>query len=202
MLRRIEKYTRQSQTHAPLPSKEDMLAARRQRLIERMQVWLGRGRYKNELEMVNQLAAKGHDPLEIAAAALRIVRENEKQAAIEHIGAVRAQTARRDRQPSRRKRDKGRGAKRARTNWSSKRSHEAGMVRLSLDKGRSHGLRPGDVVGTLAHHADIPGKVIGAIHIQDHSTLVDVPEQFVDQVLSKNGNYRLRSKEVIVVKRA
>jgi ATP-dependent RNA helicase DeaD len=76
------------------------------------------------------------------------------------------------------------------------------MVRLSLDKGRSHGLRPSDVVGTIAHHADIPGKVIGAIRIQDERAFVDVPVQFVDQVLAKNGVYRLRSKEMMLVERA
>jgi ATP-dependent RNA helicase DeaD len=66
------------------------------------------------------------------------------------------------------------------------------MVRLSLNMGRTHGIRPNDVVGTIAFHADIPGHTIGKIHIQDKFTLVDVPEKFVPQVLAKNGNYRIR----------
>ena len=76
------------------------------------------------------------------------------------------------------------------------------MVRLSLDKGRADGIRPGEVVGTLAYHANIPGKVIGAISIQDSQTFVDVPEQFVDKVLAKEGNYRLRNNTQISVERA
>jgi ATP-dependent RNA helicase DeaD len=76
------------------------------------------------------------------------------------------------------------------------------MVRLSLNKGRSDGVRPGEVVGTLAYHANIPGRVIGAISIQDKQTFVDVPEQFVEQVLAKNGKYRLRNKEPLQVEMA
>ena len=204
MLRRIEGYTRQKQTKANLPSKSEIQKKRKMQIVERMEVWLNRGRYKNELEMVNEMVEAGHDPLEIAAAAMRIVRESEKQRPIESIGEVREWNSRRDpsgSRNSRNNRDKGRGRKSVRENFSTKRSHEAGMVRLNLDKGRSDGLRPSDVVGAIAHHANIPGKVIGAIHIQDQQTMVDVPEQFVDQVLSKNGTYRLRT-EVIAVERA
>jgi len=207
MLRRIEGYTRQKQTKANLPSKSEIQKKRKRQIVERMEVWLNRGRYKNELEMVNELVEAGHDPIEIAAAAMRIVRESEKQRPIESIGEVREWNSRRDPRGSRSSRnarynrDKGRGRKHVRENFSSKHSHESGMVRLNLDKGRTHGLRPSDVVGAIAHHANIPGKVIGAIHIQDQQTMVDVPEQFVDQVLSKNGTYRLR-KEVMAVERA
>jgi len=44
--------------------------------------------------------------------------------------------------------------------------------------------------------------VIGAISIQDQNTFVDVPENVVDKVLAKNGDYRLRDKTKIVVERA
>ncbi len=191
LLRRIEKYTRQPQTQAELPTTEDIQRRRRERTMERMEVWLRRGRYQREREMVDALVAKGHDPLDVAAAALRLIREGENQRPIESISAVRPSASRpRARRDERRPRNVGR------------RSHESGMVRLSLDKGRAHGLRPADVVGTLAHHASIPGKVIGAIRIQDTCTFVDVPEEFVDQVLAKNGSYRLRSRETLQVERA
>jgi ATP-dependent RNA helicase DeaD len=70
------------------------------------------------------------------------------------------------------------------------------MVRLNLNLGRIHGIRPNDVVGTIAFHADIPGHTIGKIHIQDKFTLVDVPEKFAARVLAKNGNYRIRQQMV------
>ena len=72
------------------------------------------------------------------------------------------------------------------------------MVRLSLSAGKTDGLRVNDVVGTIAFHADIPGSTIGAIHIQDDRTLVDVPQQFAEQVLAKTGNYRVRKKRLSI----
>ncbi|MBT3338988.1 MAG: DEAD/DEAH box helicase [Anaerolineae bacterium] len=210
MLNRIEGYTRQKMTKAELPSKADIMNARKKQIVERMEVWLRRGRFKNELELVNQLVEAGHDPLEIAAASMRIVRESENQRPVETIGEVREWNSRRDPRGSRNSRfsggprDKGRGSsKRTRSSFSSRKSHEQGMARMVLDKGRSDGVSPSDVVGTIAYHANIPGKSLGAIHIQDQQTFVDVPEQFVDQVLAKNGNYRLRkNKEIMTVEKA
>jgi ATP-dependent RNA helicase DeaD len=54
------------------------------------------------------------------------------------------------------------------------------------------------VVGALAYHADIPGATIGKIHIQDNQTYVDVPEQFVGQVLDKKTKYTFRKKTFTV----
>ena len=85
--------------------------------------------------------------------------------------------------------------------FKSNQSHEAGMVRLTLNAGKTHGLRPADVVGTIAYNADIPGRTIGAIKIRADHTIVDVPEQFVSQVLAKNGDYQVR-KQRITIERA
>ena len=64
-----------------------------------------------------------------------------------------------------------------------------------------HGVRPGDVVSTIAYHADIPGHAIGKIFIQDHHTVVDVPERFVTQVLAKAHNFRI-NRQTMTVERA
>lgn len=200
MLRRIESYTRQKQTKSELPTKDAILQKRRDKLAERMKVWLTRGRYSNEMLIVEKMVEAGHNPMDIAAAALRVVREKDKEQAVENIAKVNEWKS----HPNRdyKKHNKGRGKKRSRASFASRKSHEAGMVRLSLDKGRADGVRPGEVVGTLAYHAKISGKVIGAISIQDDHTFVDVPEQFVEKVLEKNGSYRLRNKTKVRVERA
>lgn len=79
-------------------------------------------------------------------------------------------------------------------------SHESGMVRLSMSIGKSHGVRPSDIVGAIAYHADIPGNTIGKIYIEDQHTLVDVPEQYVEQVLAKKGKYNIRKQPFTVEK--
>jgi ATP-dependent RNA helicase DeaD len=72
------------------------------------------------------------------------------------------------------------------------------MVRLVLNAGKAQGVRPGDVVGTIAFHADIPGSTLGAILIEGQNTYVDVPEKFVNQVLDKTGRYQIHRQPVTV----
>ena len=75
------------------------------------------------------------------------------------------------------------------------------MVRLSMSKGKVDGVRPNDVVGTIAFHTNIPGRVIGRISIEKEQTLVDIPEQFVPQVLENTSKYTIH-KEPVKVERA
>jgi len=77
-------------------------------------------------------------------------------------------------------------------------SHELGMVRLSLNIGKEHGIRPNDIVGALAYHADIPGRSIGKIYIENTNTFVDVPEEFIGQILDKKKNYMIRKQKFTV----
>jgi ATP-dependent RNA helicase DeaD len=155
---------------------------------------------------VEVLVAEGHDPVRIAAAALKMGREEEKQRPIEAISEVNA-----DRKGNRRTRKNGshngkgknhrKQAQRRREDEADV-SHEAGMVRLSLGKGRKHGIRPGEVVGTIAARADIPGYSIGRIVIRSQDTLVDVPEEYVSRVLGQTGSYHLREHRNVTIERS
>ncbi|MBN2549732.1 MAG: DEAD/DEAH box helicase [Anaerolineales bacterium] len=216
-LRRLEGFTKQTIARASLPSEEDILKQREGQLLKQMETWLGRARYQRERELVMRLVEAGHDPLEIASAALKIARAEEKQRPIAPISEVQTARQRRDRRelrttPGRGSRpDRGEWAQAGRSNPArrdhpSRResasyetaSHEKGMIRLTISQGRVHGIRPNDVVGTIAFHANIPGYTIGKIHIHDHHTLVDVPEQFLAQVLTNNGSYRINKQPVSV----
>ena len=75
-------------------------------------------------------------------------------------------------------------------------------MRLSINKGRKHGIRPNDIVGAIARHADIPGSAIGKIHIEDKHSLVDVPEELVTQVLAANGEVFIRRLPVYLQRAA
>ena len=88
-LSRIEGYTKQQISLAEMPTEKDIHERRENKLIEKMAVWLERDRCKREQEIVEELVAAGHDPIKVAAAALKIARVEEKQRPIEKIGEVR-----------------------------------------------------------------------------------------------------------------
>ena len=194
-LRRIEGYVKHKLTRATLPSVEDIQAFREKQLVERMLVWLRRGRCRRERELVETLAAEGHDPIEVAAAALKLARAEEKQRPIYPVGEVQENNRSRRGGPSRS--NNGRRRYNSGNSNGNGRSHEKGMVRLVMNMGKSQGIRPNDVVGTIAYHADIPGRAIGAIRIQDQQTLVDVPQELVAQVLSSDS-YKIRKTAVTI----
>ena len=200
-LREVEALTKQPLTKMEIPSIGDIHRHRENQVVENMKIWLGRGRYKRELEMVQELITAGHDPLNIAAAAIKIARADEKQRPIAEISEVKAEP--------RKKVESGKwGANERRErphSGDNKRrrgadSHEEGMVRLKINKGKMHGIRPSDIVGTIAFHANIPGYTIGKIRIEDRVTFVDIPEDVIEQVMKQNGNYRIGKEKFALAK--
>ena len=189
-LRRIESCTKQAITSCSLPSAEDMYALREQQLGEKVLVWLRRGRFSREREMVTALAAEGYDPLEIAAAALKLARTEEKQRPIEEIGKTPKWQQQSNRSAGNRYGGKNRNHGRG--------THESGMVRLTFPSGKGDGILPNHVVGSISRNADIPGSVIGKIRILDQETFVDVPEEYVGKVLGMNGSFRIGNKKMSV----
>jgi ATP-dependent RNA helicase DeaD len=214
-LRRIEVFTRQKFLRATLPSVEDIMKRRSTQLTEQVTVWLKRGRINRERAIVDELVALGHDPLDVAAAALKLARGDEKQRTIAPVGAVEEIEETRGKRFNREPR---RGTYRAENralpsssrsfsrasskstprHRSGKDSHERGMVRLTLNVGTTHGISPSDLVGTIAYHADIPGNAIGKIHIENQKSFVDVPEALLPQVMKQVGKYKIRKQVVNV----
>jgi ATP-dependent RNA helicase DeaD len=203
-LREVEALTKQPVTKMELPTKEDILKHREGKLIETLKVWLGRARYKRELEIVNQLVAEGFDPIIIAGAALKMARGDEKQRPIAEVGEVKYDRTKMERGARERREPRDRRERPERGDRSTRRggdtSHEEGMVRLRAKVGKVHGVRPNDVVGTIAYHADIPGYTIGKIRIEPKVTFVDIPEESLEKVLSKNDEYRIGKHKFVLEK--
>jgi ATP-dependent RNA helicase DeaD len=204
-MREVEALTKQTVTKMELPTVADIHRHREGKVVENLKIWLGRGRYKRELEMVQELIEAGHDPLNIAAAAIKIARADEKQRPIAEVGEVKSDyRSEKQYKPKNAGRETfGRREIPIKSPSNRRRgdaSHEEGMVRLKINKGKSSGIRPNDIVGTIAFHANIPGYTIGKIRIEDTFTFVDIPEDLLDQVMKQNGNYRIGKDKISLVK--
>src|SRR5688572_1366201 len=183
-MREVEALTKQVVTKMELPTTAEIIRHRETQTVENLKIWLGRGRFKRELEMVQELIDGGHDPLNIAAAAIKIARADEKQRPIAEVSDVKVDLSRKP------ERDFGRGGIKGykRGESASKRdfgpgkrefgkkprrdAHEEGMVRLKINKGKDNNVRPSDIVGQIAFHANIPGYTIGKIRIEEKITFV------------------------------
>ena len=68
------------------------------------------------------------------------------------------------------------------------------MTRLFLSLGKTHGVMAKEIVGMLYREAGLPDGCLGRISLFPKHSLVDVPEQFVGQVIERTRNARLRGR--------
>ena len=167
-LKKIERYTKRSIHVDSLPTEADVRARRDAKLREQVAERVEASDWDRERDIIHALMNEGHDPVDIAAAMLK---------------------AARNRSP---KKEKKTASERVRD------SHEDGMVRLKLNTGKRQGTRPGQVVGTIAGGSGMPGSAIGKIDIGGTHTMIDIPAQYVDQVIAKSGMYKIGSRRVRV----
>ncbi len=190
-LHRIEQYTRRQITQAQLPTTAQVLGRRDDLFIDRLADQMNVGQMTREQALVERLVTAGCDPMDIAAAAIQLARSEEAQRPIAEIKVVQDTPRRPERAVRARSEKPQRGEPHPRRH-----GQEPGMVRLSLNVGKAHQLRPGEIVGAIASTANIPGKAIGAIEICNSQTFVDVAEKHVSRVLDKMRHWKLRGQSI------
>ncbi len=220
-LKQIETFTHQAMKECRVPTREDIMARRDERFLIRLTEQLSDNKNNHERALIAKLEETSFDLVEIAAAAMRLARQGEKNNPLDEIfsPAIETRPARsfggRDGKFSRPEvfsnQKSGRDSRGARDSKGGKKmprsakgsplrpNSEPGMVTLWMNLGNENGLRPGDVVGAIASEVGIPGRAIGEISIQKDHTFVDVAEQHVNQVLRESGGqYSLRGKPVML----
>jgi hypothetical protein len=186
MMREIERFTGTQIKPMKMPTRADLAAKRIGVFKETIRKTIAEGDLDMYVELVEQLVEEGpFDMADVAAAAARIangsrslVRAKEQESAPEPMA------------PSPSAPLYGRDDPRPEPGPNEK------TVRLSMSVGRRDGIRPADVVGSIANEADIPGRDIGPIDIQEEMTFVGVPERYVAQVIEKVGRKKFRGRAV------
>ena len=166
-LKQIEREIRQRIMRGQLPSAADILEKQREVIKRRILKTLEQDSFADYHPIVADLAAD-YDPLDVAAAALKLFQEGFKEDAevenqtFSHSGA------------------------------------EKGMVRLFVNVGRDNNIRPEDIVRSFAGEADIPGNAIGLIKIQSNFSFVEVPEDLAERVISAMHGNRIKGMRINV----
>jgi ATP-dependent RNA helicase DeaD len=218
----VESYTHQSVKEMPIPTREEIIARRDERFLQRLTERLGKGSISHERSLIAKLTETTFDPIEIAAAAIQLARLAEGELSLEEITPVKSDfhEVRKSSAKSYQKEDFSRKSNRKdrtnNTNGTAKensrqpsnepfnrprrnKGQEPGMVRLVMNLGNAQGVRPSDIVGAIASETGIPGKAIGAIDIRSDFSFVDVSENHVRKVLNGNGGrFSMRGKSVLL----
>lgn len=71
-------------------------------------------------------------------------------------------------------------------------------AKLYVGLGRKAGIRPQDLVGAIANESGISGRDIGDIKVSDQFSIVEVPGNEMDNILSSMKNVSIRGKKANV----
>jgi len=187
LLRNIERITRQKIEVAKVPTVAD-LRTRRLVLTQAALREAILAEDKEHFRVVVDALSDEFDVVEIAMAAVKLYHQatvGDGEEDEQEIPEGRAQ-------PTKPKRAEGATAYGLRTKGG------GDMAKLYVSAGRQAGVRPQDLVGAIANEAGVSGKLIGAIEIAERFSLVEVPEDAADHVITTLGRSKIRGKKVTV----
>ena len=72
------------------------------------------------------------------------------------------------------------------------------VTRLFISAGRQAGVGPGDLVGAITGEAGIQSKALGSIEIADGFSIVKVPKDQADDIITVLRRTRIRGRKVTV----
>lgn len=193
-LRALERFTRSTIEMRTVPSATDVQAKRLEVMrgaIEELLTDEGLDRFRVVVESL----CEEHDPMDVAAAAVRFAFESEGGADDTTEIPAFAARERRERRDEGERREYAPREDRPRRE---PRAPEPGMMRLFIGAGRMSGIRPGDIVGAIANEANVSSRAIGAIDISDRFTLAEVDESIAEQVIEALQGVRFKGRTVTV----
>jgi ATP-dependent RNA helicase DeaD len=186
MLRIIERATRQPIDPMALPTVEDV----NQRRVARFKARLAEALQSPALEAYRSVVEEfvtetDADIVDVAAALAGLAqgkqsllldkrKDEPASAAPQRLDASDEPS---ERKPRRRKRD-----------------HDEPQATFRLEVGRRDGVQPANIVGAIAHTADLAGSQINGVDIREDHTLVRLPARLSLPMLSKLRRVRVRGK--------
>ena len=200
----IERYTRSVVRRERIPTVEQVEGRRADLIFDDLKERLETGKFDAYQDSIDRLLEQGHTPTDIAGALVTMIREasgREGSAIDEDREPERP--ARRDTRDARPQRDDrgpqhdDRGPRPERFERGPRmeiQPTEAGMTRLFLSLGKTHGVMAKEIVGMLYREVGLPDGCLGRISLFPKHSLVDVPEQFVGQVIDRTRSSRLRGR--------
>ncbi|HET7696246.1 MAG TPA: DEAD/DEAH box helicase [Vicinamibacterales bacterium] len=194
LVRSMEAVTKQKIEIAPVPTVADLRARRLELTRASLREQLLAGDLEHTRVVVESLAAE-FDIVDVAAAAVKLahaaVAGDREDQEIPSATAAPSPAGRggeaRPLKPARGRLPRERG-----------RVEPGDMVRLFVGAGRRGGIRPGDLVGAITGESGLDSRSIGAIEINDAFSLVEVPRDRADEVITALRGTKLRGQKVTV----
>lgn len=170
-LKDIAKFTKAEITQCDLPTRDDVIAKKTDRILDKVKNNIESGKYEKSAYHLEKLMSEGYSAEQIAAALLGMRISKDTKSVPEFIKPV----ARRD--------EKGGRSK---------------TVKIEISVGRANRIAPNFILGALADTTGMPGKSFGKIDIYDRFTTVEVPEADSQYILDMMMNTKINGSRIKV----
>lgn len=186
LLKSIERTTKQKVDEMHLPSTQDINDNRIERFKARIVEALNMDELDFYQNLIEQVENEQNVPaVEIAAAIARMMQGDVpffiKDKPVREVSSRdRGGDRDFDRNERRGRRDDrggDRGDRGERRGRRQSATPDEGMSRYRIEVGRTHGVRPGNIVGCIANEANIDSEFIRQLTIEDSYSMVDLPEK-------------------------
>jgi ATP-dependent RNA helicase DeaD len=208
-LRNIEQLTKRKMDIGRVPTAADLRARRLEVVRASLRELLVDGDLDGFRVVVESLANE-FDPMDIAMAAVKLAQEATGAEAADEADIPQV-ASHRDGPPRDRPATKGRAAagraggrgtsaedRPARGGGGPRGATAEGISRLFIGAGREAGVRPQDLVGAITGEAGVTGRSVGAIHIADRFSIVEVAEEVAEDVIAALRRAKIKGKKVTV----
>lgn len=197
LLRSIMRYTKSDIKPHPIPKISDIAAMKQELFMNKIKERIEAGIDRKFLQFIEEFSDNSYSPLEIAAALFQMELEQENVKEIDSVDNSKAPSRSSDRSDRGSDRSHDRGSDRSSSGKPKSRS-SAGMIRMHINVGNNHNVKPRDIVGAIANEAGIEGRLIGSVDIFDSFTFVEIPESHVDRVMEKMDKRMIKGKPISI----
>ncbi|MDA0138331.1 DEAD/DEAH box helicase [Solirubrobacter deserti] len=181
-LKTVEKITKQRISFEKLPTVADLRARRLELTRASLEESLLEDGDLDHFRVVVETLAESYDVMDVAAAAVKLAHEASGVTVDEEeIPEVAPPPKDRPKRPAK----------------PAQRGDES-MARVFVGAGRVAGIRPKDLVGAITNEAGLAGRDIGGIEIADRFSLVEVPADALDHVISALRGTTIKGKKATV----
>ncbi len=198
-LRSIEQTTGQKIEIAKVPTVADLRARRLELSRASVREAIVDGDLERYRVVVESLAAE-FDLMDVATGAIKLLHqangaEDHEEDEIPEVELYRDKPPR----ASRKERGKVTSADKKGREVSSRGASRGGqMTRLYVGAGRAAGIRAQDLVGAITGEAGLTGRHVGDIDIADRFSLVEVPEDLAEAVITALRDSKIKGRKVTV----
>lgn len=167
-LHAIRKQVKTEISRLDMPSKADVHSSKILNQLNDVVETLEQGGLRNYIEQLEQFSDDRFTMIEIAAALLKLKAGDGRES-----GSIADSHA-----------------------FAGKSYNDSNMIRLHFNVGKKNKIYPGDLVGAIAGETGIPGGVIGNIDIHTNHSFVDIPGNYVTQVVDRINDKSVKGRRV------